>query len=338
MADRKNIEGPAEPTRIPRIERPPAVDRLVQPRDFADGPIDLLTDLLPYLLALRRSWRTIAAVAAVFFVAGFLVTKFLIVKSYRAMAILRPTPKVATQGRLAGLMVPDSLVPPGWGGGRASEEAAEYITILQSFVFTTALIERHHVVPSPAGISLNPLSYVGSGEKSDPQWQRYRLLESRFSCEYSAKTGNIALYYEDRSAAEAQRILNYYIDDLRDQLRRHAVQDASSAIDSVEMQARAASDFLLQTQLYELIAHQMQELALAQVQADFAFSVLEPPIAPPEAFRPSIPLNCLLAAILSAIFASGWVLVTRRDNQAGPSREMARITPDDEPVLSSKVL
>jgi len=333
MAERKIIEGPAEPRRIPRIERPPAADGLVQPRDFADGTIDLL----PYLLVLRRSWRTIAAVAAVWFVAGFLVTKFLLVKSYRAMAILRPTPKLTTQGRLAGLVVPDNLGSfSGLMGGRAADEAAEYTTILQSFVFTTALIEHHHVPQSPAGISLNPLSYLGSGE-SDPQWQRYRSMELRFSCEYSAKTGNIALYYEDRSAADAQRILNYYIDDLRDQLRRREVQDATTAIDSLKTEARAASDYLLQTQLYELIARQMQQLELAQVQADFAFTVLEPPIAPRRAYRPSIPLNCSLAAILGAIIASGWVL-TRRESEASPSRETPRIAPDDGPVLSSKVL
>jgi hypothetical protein len=334
MADRKIIESPAEPRRISRIERPPAADGFVQPRDFADGTIDLL----PYLLVLRQSWRTIAAVAALSFVAGLLITKFLIVKSYRAMAILRPTPKLTTQGRLAGLVVPDNLGSfAGLMGGRAADEAAEYTTILQSFVFTNALIDRHHVAPKPAGISFNPLSYLGSGE-SDPQWQRYRLMESRFSCEYSPKTGNIALYYEDRSAADAQRILNYYIDDLRDQLRRSEVQDAATAIDSLKIEARSASDYLLQTQLYELIARQMQQLELAQVQADFAFNVLEPPIAPRRAYRPSIPLNCSLGAILGAILAGAWILVTRRDSQASPSRETARIVPDDGPVLSSKVL
>ncbi len=334
MPDRKIIESPAEPRRIPRIERPPVTDGAVQPRDFTDGTIDLL----PYLLVLRHSWRTIAALAAAAVVITFLVTKFLAIRSYRAMAIVRPTPKLASQGKLAGLVVPDSFGSfAGLMGGHAADEAAEYSTILQSFVFTNALIDSHHVAQRPAGVSFNPLSYLGSGE-SDPQWQRYRQMESRFSCDYSAKTGNITLYYEDRSAADAQRILGYYIDDLRDQLRRREVQDATAAIDSLKAEAASESDYLLQTQLYELIARQTQQLALAQVQADFAFTVLEPPIAPRRAYRPSAPFNCSLAAILGAMIAAGWILATREVSEASPSRETARIAPDDGPALSSKVL
>ncbi len=330
MPDRKPVESSGEPRRVARLER-----SLASEYRGLSGVGDGI-DLLPYLLILRRSWRTIVGAMAVMLVAAFLMTKYVMTRSYRAMAILRPTPKLDTQGKLAGLVVPDNLGSfSGLMGGRAGDEAAEYATILQSFVFTTALIEHHHVTQRPAGISLNSLSHLGGGE-SDPQWQRYLLMESRFSCEYSPKTGNIALYYEDRSAADAQRILNYYIDDLRDQLRRREVQDATTAIASLKTEARAASDYLLQTQLYELIARQMQQLELAQVQADFAFTVLEPPIAPRRAYRPSIPLNCSLAAILGAIFASGWILVTRRESS--PSRETPRIAPDDGPVLTSKVL
>ena len=332
MPDRKPVESSGEPRRVARLERSLAIEH-----SGLSGAGDGI-DLLPYLLVLRDSWRMIVGAMAVMLVATFLITKYVMTRSYRAMAILRPTLKLATQGRLAGLVVPDNLGSfSGLMGGRAADEAAEYTTILQSFVFTTALIEHHHVAQRPAGILLTSLSYLGSGE-SDPQWQRYRLMESQFSCEYSPKTGSIALYYEDRSAADAQRILNYYIDDLRDQLRRREVQDATTAIGSLKTEARAASDYLLQTQLYELIARQMQQLELAQVQADFAFAVLEPPIAPRRAYRPSIPLNCSLAAILGAIFASGWVLVTRRESEASPSRETARIALDDGPALSSQIL
>jgi len=333
VPDRKPVESSGEPRRVARLERSLAIEH----RGLSGVGEGI--DLLPYLLILRDSWRMIVGAMAVTLVATFLITKYMITRSYRAMAILRPTPRLATQGRLAGLAIPDSLGSfAGLLSGRASDEAEEYSTILRSFAFTNALIEQHHIEQRPAGISFNPLSYLGSGE-NDPQWSRYRLMESQFSCEYSPKTGNITLLYEDRSAAGAQRVLDYYIDDLRDQLRRRDVQDATTAIASLKAEARATSDYLLQTQLYELIARQMQQLKLAEVQADFAFAVLEPPIAPRKAYRPSLSFDCALAALLGAFAASVWVLAIPRRPRLARSQELSRaVIDDDGTVLNSKVL
>ncbi len=331
MPDRKPAESSSQPRRVARRERSLAIEYRGL-SGVSDG-----IDLLPYLLTLRDSWRMIVVAIAVTVVATFLITKYAMTRSYRAMAILRPTPRLATQGRLAGLAVPDNLGPfAGLISGRASDEAEEYSTILRSFAFTDALIERHHIEQRPAGTSFNPLVYLGSGE-SDPQWSRYRLMASRFSCDYSPKTGNTTLLYEDRSAADAQRVLNYYIDDLRDQLRQRDVQDATTAIASLKAEARTTSDYLLQTQLYELIARQMQQLKLAEVQADFAFVVLEPPIAPRKAYRPSLPFNCALAAVLGAFAASVWVLAIPRRPRLARSPEVGRAAIEDGSVLNSKV-
>lgn len=260
-------------------------------------------DLLPYLLALKGQWRMIALATVAAVLVTLVTTVFLMHKTYRATSILRPTPKAAMQNRLSGLMGGFGGALGGvaglMGGGAGSDEAEEYMTILKSFAFSVAMAQRHGLGPERFERTSSWLPFFH--QDGDPRWRAYHTLERRFSCEYSLKTGNMTLYYEDRSPAGAERVLRYYIDDLREKLRGREVQEATAAIDSMKAEARATSDSLLQTQLYELIAKQIQQRKLAQVQADFAITVLEPPIAPDKPYKPMVLLDTFLAAMLALI-------------------------------------
>src|SRR5262249_23303297 len=142
-------------------------------------------------------------------------------------------------------------------------------------------------------------------EYRDPKWRAYKKMLKWFSCEYSIKTGNVTVYFKAKTPAAAEKILGYYVDDLREKLRSREVQSAGAAIESMKAEARVTSDVLLQTQLYELVAKQMQQLRLAQVEADFAFTVLEPPAAPDRAYSPNVLLWSSIAGSLAFILAAG---------------------------------
>lgn len=303
-----------------KIEDPPRLARELRAapeppaaaRNYADDEIDLL----PYLLSLKSRWRMIALASAAAMAFTLVVTVLLVHETYRAKAILRPQPKAAMQNRLSGLLGgfggslggAASLL----GGGPGSDEAQEYMTIVNSFAFNVAMVDRHDLgkVLCKGGDSWLSREFGDS----DPRWRAYHILEKRFFCDYSIKTGNITLYYQARSPAEAERVLGYYVNDLREKLRGREVQEATAAIDSMKGAARVTSDSLLQQQLYELIAKQMQQLKLAQVQADFAFTVLEPPIASDKPYTPKVALDTILAALL-ALFASCIVAISK----SGPS-------------------
>jgi hypothetical protein len=277
-------------------------------------------DIFPYLLLLRSRWRTIAFTTVVAIFVTALSTTLLMTKWYRATAIIRPRPKSAMQNRLSGLA--DSL-GGGLGslvglGGVASDEAQEYLTILGTFGFNSSLVERHSLGPELMGPGRGRLaSWL---ESRNPKWRAYRKLMSRFDADYSSRTGNVTLHYQDHDESNAERILGYYVDDLRDKLRRRDVQDASEAIDSMKVEVGRTSDSLLQTQLYELIAKQTERLELAQVQADFAFSVLESPVAPDKPYRPRALLDCVLAGVLAALVSATWIIASH--SLAGRQVEM----------------
>jgi len=260
---------------------------------------DQIVDLGPYLRAIWEARRRIALLVLVTILLVVLVTSFVMRQTYRATAILRPVAKAATAGRIAGMfgeMGSGTLNPLAMlagAGGEGSSEAEEYMTILQSFAFNTALIERHNLSEELSRPSSNPI--LAWFQSKDLRWRRYRTLSHRFDCEYSLKTGNLTLYFVAKTPAKAEK------------LRSREVQGAAAAIGSMKDEARVTPDALLQAQLYELIAKQMQQLKLAQVEADFAFTVLEPPAAPDKPYSPNVLLDAAVAGFLMFILATAFV-------------------------------
>lgn len=273
---------------------------LPEERIIGSRPDGDIVDLLPYAELLQKWWRTIGAMVAVAVLITALYTTFVEMRTYQAIAILKPLSASDMQSALAG-----SANPFGMAGtmmslfGVATDDAQEYIAILTSFSFTDTLVSRHNL----RGELLRESEGLFGGDlkPKDPRWFFYRIMKGRFSAESSIKTGLLTLTYEDPSRAHAEQILGYYIDDLRDKLRQRKIHDASAAVASLRGEAAVTNDDLLRTQLYELMAKQIQQQRLAQVQADFAFQMIEPPVARDSPYRPKRTLDCIIAAFVALI-------------------------------------
>jgi len=93
-------------------------------------------------------------------------------------------------------------------------------------------------------------------------------------------------------------VLGWYLEALRERLRSQEVQSAALAAKSLEDEISRTSDSLLQSQLYELLARQIQREKLSQVEADFAFKVIEPPVVPDAKFSPHVARAAMLTGLL----------------------------------------
>jgi hypothetical protein len=268
-------------------------------------------DLAAWLSELARAWRMVAAAGVAAFFAAWLIASFAMTRWYRASSIVRPGTAPAVQNQLLG-MIGGAVAPAmiaGLGGPQAGD-AQEYVTILESFGFTVALVRRHQLAPTLLSrAELNGGEFARSREL---QWAAHNAMSARFGCDYSAKTGNLTLSYNDLNPERAQRVLGYYVDGLREKLRQREIDDSSAAVATLQEEVRATSDTLLAQNLYELMAKQLQRKKLAQVQADFAFTVLEAPIASPRAFYPRPLFTSIIAAVLGALAAWAVALVQSR--------------------------
>ncbi|MFZ0677687.1 hypothetical protein [Candidatus Binatus sp.] len=291
---------------------------------------------LYYVNLLRSRWFLIVSLTIGIGLGYGLYTKFLTVKWYRAQAIVTP---VAPEQSLSMGAGAGSDMVDGLGGGIASileggsadtvTLAERYTAIMNSYAFTTDLVNKYHLEHNIVGVR-NP------NAPTVTKWSVHMMITDRFSTEYDYKSGNLTLYFLDPSPVQAQRVLGYYLDSLRDKLRNEEVQAGASAAASLEEEVRKSSDALLQTQLYELMARQIQREKIAEVQSDFAFKVVEPPVVPDNYFSPKARQNATLAASITLAIVCAWILASdfirrAKEQFAAVNQEPTAPSADDQP-------
>ncbi len=259
---------------------------------------------LPALVVLARSWKLLVCATSFATLVCAFLAMFVMTKWYRAEAVLRPVSELMPN-RLAISERPvnvssllDQVVP--------TSRAEELMTTVESFQFGLAMVRNHHLERA-----LLPTRHWRPWNRHpDPSWEIYRTLQERFSCDYSISTGNLTLYYQDRDRTMAQTILGFYVDDLRAKLREEQVGTTTATAKSLRDEAGSTPDTLLQQQLFQLIAEQLQQQKLAMVDANFAFKVIDAPRASDRPYSPSVLLVTGLAFVVT-LFISCLIILTR---------------------------
>jgi capsular polysaccharide biosynthesis protein len=280
-----------------------------------EGPrlSDTNARVLEYWLILSPWLRTIIVTTVVMVSLVFVGTKFIMSPWYRAQAVIRPAsqegPTSATAnwiGSAAGSAL--AALGAATGLGQAiPNDASEFMLVMKSFDFTTELIHRHHLEPilrqkGHLGRLLDLIFGAKTYRASDEQnWMRYKTMEDRFHQEYDDKLGNLTISIIDRNRETARQMLGYYIADLRDVIRNRALHDTASAVASLEDEMDKTADPMVRTQLARLIAQQIQQEKMAQAQADFAFTVVEPPYTGLHPVKPATFVDCVIVALLVPI-------------------------------------
>jgi hypothetical protein len=277
---------------------PEAAARLLAEPGYGD-------DLRDYLAPLRRDWMSVAIISIIAALVAFAFSRYHLTRWYQAVAIVKPMTPQQTAGHMQGLLGGANLGMLGdfVGSQYNSDAAQEYITILTSFSFVTALVERHHL---EAEILPPDKSYADADAR---QWAIYRIMLQRLRCDYSVKNSSITLSFEDPSRERARRILGYEIDDLRERVRSREVHNAADAVASLNQRLKTISDTFLIREIYELIAAQIQRQQLAEIEADFAFTVLQPPVAPDLPVWPRVLVNALAGGFIALMLSSACLLM-----------------------------
>jgi len=260
-------------------------------------------DLLHYLLIFRLWWRVIAYTTAGIVLITFVVTKFVLIKEYRAVAIIKA---ISHKSKVAG--VASALLGGGGGemggllgqglgsmGGQAQDhDPEELMAMMRSYAFTVGLVKQYHLIPQLLKESL-------AGSENPRQWRLYKIMKDHFSCDYDYRADLITMHFTDPDPVFAEEVLQYYVETLRKQLRNQEVGSTTVAIRSLEEEAGGSADALLRDQLYQLVAEQIQDQKMAQMDANYSFRIIEPPMTPDEKYWPSVRQFCLLALFVTPI-------------------------------------
>ena len=276
---------------------------------------------LDYCWSVLAPWkRHLVACGLIAMVLTYILTRFVMTHWYRAQAILRPAsqePQSSTNlGAILGNMTSIGGGSPLSGlFGTTASDAEEFIAIVNSVDFTNELVKKDHLDPllkrHKPWLATLLWWYYGTPHSLTP-WLRYSLMSYRFDYKYDDKEGNLTLWFEDPDRAEANRVLTGYVELLQERLRTRYVETANVAIKDLERQVGTTSDMLLVGQLDQLLAEQLQQLGTAELQAGFAFVVIDPPVVPDGPHSPQPLIDALMALILAPGIAGGWLLLRDR--------------------------
>jgi hypothetical protein len=186
-----------------------------------------------------------------------------------------------------------------FGGGEQSDAANEYLAITQSFDFTLDLLRKHKL---NAHFTRKGWRSKLFGDRPLTDWSLYQLVSGRLNVSYDSDAGNLTLTFIDPDPAMAQKIVGFYLEDLRDRERRDEAEAASSALSALREEARHSSDPMLQSQLYQISAVQLEISKAATAQSDFAFKEIEKPFSPEAPSRPQPLLDTALAGTAAVLF------------------------------------
>ena len=306
-------------------------NRIEQPSNAAEGRVVLLAPGAEprapvwqhYLkLIYRQRWQI--AVCTILSMAITLVcTKFLMTHWYQAVTLLRPASQEPQSSFSLGTILSSaagaSSGPLGNIFGPTAQDAEELLAMLGSVDFNANLAERNKLGPVimrhvPLSTRLM-LAITGGSSQALSRWALFRLMQSRLDCAFDENTGNFTLKFIDPDPAQARRILTLYVDSLRGKLRDRAIASSAAAIKALQTAVSSTSDALMVGQLDQLAAQQLQQLGTAEVQADFAFVVIDPPMVPPTPYFPRPLIDTLAAGILTPFLMCAWLILRRQMRQ-----------------------
>jgi hypothetical protein len=276
----------------------------------------LASNKFTYNWYLLKPWvGTIAVATVVTATITFVVTKLCLTHYYQATAVIRPVSQ-SDQGNLASGMLAGMSSAIGSLTGLSGDEekdAEKYISIVNSYSFAMEILKRANLSARLIARSWGHRLFGWPVSK----YRLYEKMDALFDADYSIKMGNVTMTFLDPDPIVAQKVLGDYLKLLRERLRQHEIESSTAAISSLEKEAAATSDAQLQGMLYDSIAKQIQRRGMAQVQANFSFDVIDPPIASDRIYAPKVMLDSALAALLTPLLAVLILLANDRISSGG---------------------
>ncbi|WP_264404130.1 Wzz/FepE/Etk N-terminal domain-containing protein [Vibrio owensii] len=105
----------------------------------------------------------------------------------------------------------------------------------------------------------------------------------------------------------AKQWVEWLIADINYVMRERAIKDSSQNLLYLNTQLRKTAISEMQSTFYKLIEEQTKSLMLAEVQEEFIFKVIDPPVVPEIKDEPRRSLICILGVMVGVIF--GLILV-----------------------------
>ena len=308
----------------------------VMDRPCDDQPDDEI-NLLDYWRVIWKRRKMIGWLVAVAFLTTTVISLFM-TNIYQAKAVIMPVTSKDSGASGAGLTalvqqfggLPGISMP-------SSTSASEIVSLLKSNILREKVIQQYNLMPvlfykrwdiekrswKKGGVNLDPDYYLAqlsravtpmlsnSIEKKIPDipdtWDALRLLAEIVKINQDVKQNTISISVDFHDPDMAARIVEYFLVTLTNYMSGEAKRVAATNRKYLEEQLGSTADPFIKQKTYNMIAQQIETGMMAEVKENFAFKVIDPPLAPDKKIKPKriqMVILSLFAALFVGIFAA----------------------------------
>lgn len=305
-----------------------------------DDRLDDEIDLLDYWRVIWKRRKLIGGIVIVTVLATVVISLFM-ADIYQAKAVIMPVTARDSGGSSAGLAalaqqfggLPGITMP-------GSTSASEIVSLLKSNILREKIIQRYNLMPvlfykqwdpqqhtwkkgGETGFNWNPFHYIPlmdkalaptlhqGAQKKDSDvpdtWDALRLLTEIVRINQDAKQNTISISVDFYDPDMAAKIVEYFLGTLTNYMSSEAKRVAATNRKYMEEQLGSTTDPFIKQKTYNMIAQQIEAGMMAEVKENFAFKVIDPPLAPDKKIKPKrfqMAILALFSALFVGIFAA----------------------------------
>lgn len=245
------------------------MEKIIQQR--SENEINLL-DLVKVLLKHKT-----LIVSVVFIVVTITAVISLIVpKTYESKAVIAPMMPADEQSGMNALVAQFGMATP------QSSNVVEIVNLLRSDILMQKVMEKGKFYE----VLFEKDDLRGKTE-NEKVWKGIRLLKGKIlQVSENKKDGIIIVSAQYKDPVIARNIASTTLTELTDHMTSEAKRVAQANKVYLESQVNATGDPFIRTNVYGLIARQIQTAMLAEAKENYAFKVLDPPRLPDGRIKP----------------------------------------------------
>lgn len=283
----------------------------------ADHGVDPIGELAR---ALRRSWSwLLTGVVAGIAAAGALVV--VMTPVYRAETRLMSPADSGGGGLLSRLPsgVAGLASLAGIGGGE-SDLQKQALARLDSFEFTADFVRAHRLLPVLFRRDAEDARSAAAGAPTlQDAVKKFDEDVRKVHVDEESGVVYLRIYWSD--PALAADWANALVDDLNEQMRRAAIDDARRAVSALQREVQQTGQSEIRDGIYDLIQAQLQQIAIASARPQYAFRVVDRAVAPDrdKYVRPAPLLYLLLGGFGGLVLGAAAALLRRPARTRSPA-------------------
>lgn len=244
-------------------------------------------NLLDFVKVVLKHKGFIAFIVVIVVVSTTIIS-LILTKVYESKAVIAPVQAEERNGI--------SVVAAQFGiAAPQASNTSEIVNLLKSDILMQKVLENHNLY----SVLFKSGELKGKSE-NEKTWKGIRLLkESVLKVTENKKDNMITISAQYKDPVIAEKITNAIIKELTEHMSSEAKRVAETNKAYLESQINTTSDPYIRTNIYNLIARQVQTAMLSEVKENFAFKVLDPPRVPDKRIKPKRRQMVAIAFVVS---------------------------------------